>query len=317
MAGSGKRSSGPDARIYIEYLIYLVARGIELFFVSIRNHDKALGVGRFLGRIGFALAFDRRQVTIDNLTIAFGNSMSPMEIRNLARRNFEHLGMMVVEFFRLRRWTQDQLAAHLIVEGNIPFNYAWAPGKRATLYVLAHFGSFEVLAATNKWLGIKGKLIVTGLKNRFINDRMMFSRAGQSSGLDILPHKGVVKTCMEALNNGEMVYGLADQRGDDTRPIWVEYFGKKCLANGVFARFAIEGNAFAFPVRAIRLPGGKYRCVFEPEIPVSRTGNLQDDITVTSQNFHNVFEKWLREYPEQGFWMHRKFKRKPKKKRPR
>jgi KDO2-lipid IV(A) lauroyltransferase len=287
----------------------------EALFCSIRPHERALAVGRFLGRLGFAIAFDRRRVAIENLTVAFGDELSPREIRNLARRNFEHLGMMVVEFFRLRRWSQEELSERLTIEGRLPFNYAWSPGRRATFYCVAHFGSFEVLAATNKFLGIKGKLIVTGMKNRFINDRMIFKRAGSESGLEILPHKGVVKKCLEALKNGEMVYGLADQRGDDTKPVWVEYFGKQCLANGVFARFAIEGNAFAFPVRAVRLADGKYKCVFEPEIPVQRSGDLVEDIRVTSQNFHNVFEKWLREYPEQGFWMHRKFRRKPKRKR--
>jgi KDO2-lipid IV(A) lauroyltransferase len=300
----------------LEYLVYLLARGLEGLFCAIRSHERALALGRGLGRLAFVIARDRRRVTIENLTIAFGNELDPTGIRNLARRNFEHLGMMVIEFFRLRQWTQEELAQRLTIEGRLPFNFAWSPGGRATLYVLSHFGSFEVLAATNKFLGIKGKLIVTGMKNRFINDRMIFNRAGGGSGLEILPHKGVVKKCLESLQNGEMVYGLADQRGDDTRPIWVDYFGVKTLANGVFARFAIEGDAFAFPVSAVRLPGGKYKCVFGPEIPVQRTGRLMDDITATSQNFHNVFEQWLREYPEQGFWMHRKFKRKPKKKRP-
>jgi KDO2-lipid IV(A) lauroyltransferase len=108
-----------------------------------------------------------------------------------------------------------------------------------------------------------------------------------------------------------MVVVLADQRGDDTRPTWVSFFGRKVLANGVFARFAIEGDAPVIPLMSLRTDDGRYYCEFGEEIPIQVTGNRERDLRVNSQLFHDVFEKWLREHPEQGFWMHRKFKRKP------
>lgn len=60
----------------------------------------------------------------------------------------------------------------------------------------------------------------------------------------------------------------------------------------------------------------RYECEFGDEIPVQISGDLQNDLTVNSQRFHDVFEKWLRESPEQGFWMHRKFRRKSKRVKP-
>ncbi len=75
---------------------------------------------------------------------------------------------------------------------------------------------------------------------------------------------------------------------------------------------AIEGNALVFPIGGKRMDDGLYECEFCDEIPVQISGDLQNDLTVNSQRFHNVFEKWLRENPEQGFWMHRKLGRKSK-----
>jgi len=141
---------------------------------------------------------------------------------------------------------------------------------------------------------------------------MLFSRGGAESGLNILPHRGIVRSVIKALQRGEMAVVLADQRGDDTRPIWVEFFGKRVLANGVFAKFAAEGQAPVFPVLARRLDDGRYLCEFGEEIPIQVTDDPEADATVNSQRFHSLFERWLRECPEQGFWMHRKFKRKPK-----
>jgi len=247
---------------------------------------------------------------MENLTIAFGSQLSRKELRTIARKNFEHLGMLSVEFFRIRRWSQKKLAEKLILEGHSDFNLTWSPGRTGILYITAHFGSFEVLAAMSRFLGIRGNLVVTPAPNRFVNKRMFFRRGGDESGLNILPHRGIVSSVIELLRAGEMVVVLADQRGDDTRPIWVDFFGRKVLANGVFAKFAAEGHAHAFPITAVRTDDGRYRCIFGREIPLQVTDDREADLTVNSQRFHEIFENWLREYPEQGFWMHRKFGRK-------
>lgn len=305
-AGNGH---GPKLKAFGEYLVYLAFRFLEEAFCRIPRDETALAIGRFCGRLMFVLGRERRQVAIEGLTLAFSTERSATEIRTIARRNFEHLGMLGVEFFRARRWDQSKLAEKLALEGCDNFNAAWLPGGPGRLYVAAHVGSFEVLAAVSKFVGMKGSLVVTPAPNRFVNERMFFRRGGEHSGLDILPHKAIVRTVIERLRAGEMVVVLADQRGDDSRPIWVDFFGERVLANGVFAKFAIEGNASVHPVIAIRTEDGRYRCMFEKEVPMQRTGDMQADLTVNSQRFHRIFENWLRQYPEQGFWMHRKFKR--------
>lgn len=299
-------------RLYLEYLVYLAFRIIEELICAIPADENALVLGRFLGRVMFLVAPERRQVAIDNLTTAFGRIKQAKEIRALARSNFEHFGMLAIEFYRLRRWTEDELAERLVITGKKNFNHAWSPGSSGLYYVTGHFGSFEVLAAMSRFLGIRGKLLVTSVPNYFVNKYMIFERGGSQSGLQILPHRGSVHSILEALNGGEMVVVLADQRGDDTRPTVVDFFGQKVFANGVFAKFAIEGNSMAFPIRGKRMDGGRYECQFGDEIRIQLTGDTQNDLTRISQQFHDIFESWLLEDPEQGFWMHRKFKRKSK-----
>lgn len=306
------KADGPSWSCFVEYLIYLVFRLVEEAFCLIPNDAAALAAGRFLGRLMFVCAPGRRRIAEESLTIAFGEERSPEEIRRLARANFEHLAMLGVEFYRLRRWDQEKLARKLIITGKDNFDIPWYPGRQGVLYISGHMGSFEVLAATSRFLGLRGNLIVTPFPNRFITKRMLFSRGGQESGLNILPHRGIVRKVIEALHRGEMVVVLADQRGDDSRPVWVDFFGRKVLANGVFAKFAAEGGCPVYPVRARRLHDGRYLCEFGAEIPIQVTGDAEADITVNSQRFHDLFESWLRECPEQGFWMHRKFRKKRK-----
>jgi len=308
---SDRRSDlGPGAKIFAEYLVYLFFRLIEEFFCALSDDGTALSIGRFFGRVMFVLGGDRRNAAIAHLAIAFGNEWTPAQIRMMARKNFEHLGMLGVEFFRIRRWSHEKLAEKLVIEGKKNFDLAWSPGPKGIFYVTAHFGSFEVLAAMSRFMGLRGNLVITTTPNRFVNERMLFRRGGAESGLNTLPHRGIVRTVIDALRGGEMVVVLADQRGDDTRPVWVNYFGVPVLANGVFARFAAEGAAYTFPIMARRMADGRYLCSFGEEIPIQVSDDKEADIVVNSQRFHEVFEAWLREDPSQGFWMHRKFKRK-------
>lgn len=314
--GAGERNeTGCMAALFVEYLIFLFFRMMEEIICLIPDPQKSLGLGRFCGRLMFLLGSERRAVAVENLGIAFGTEKSPDEIRLIARKNFEHLGMLGVEFFRMRRWDHGELAERLIFQGHENFNLAWSPGTLGTYYITAHFGSFEVLAAMAKFLGIRGNLVVTPAPNRFVNDRMFFRRGGESTGLRTLPHRGVVRRLIELLRKGDMVVVLADQRGDDNRPTWVNFFGTRVLANGVFAKLPMQGNARTFPVMARRTDDGKYLCIFGDEIPIDATGDVERDLAVNSQRFHDVYEKWLRECPEQGFWMHRKFKRKLKRRK--
>lgn len=306
---------GHMAGLFGEYLVFLFFRLMEEAICLIPSHEKSLALGRFCGRLMFLLGSERRSVAVENLGIAFGAEKSAVELRVLARKNFEHLGMLGVEFFRMRRWSNEELAERLILEGRNNFNPAWRPGAQGVFYITAHFGSFEVLAAMARFLGIRGNLVVTPAPNRFVNDRMFFKRGGLETGLKTLPHRGIVHRLVDLLRQGDMVVVLADQRGDDNRPTWVNFFQTRVLANGVFAKIAREGNAPTFPIMAQRTEDGRYRCVFGDEIPISVTDDPERDLVVNSQRFHEVFETWLRECPEQGFWMHRKFKRKLKRRK--
>ncbi len=81
--------SGPEIRVFWEYVVYLLVRLTEEAFCLLPSHDTALKIGRLLGRLMFLLAWDRRKAAIENLQLAFGNEMSPNERRALARKNFD------------------------------------------------------------------------------------------------------------------------------------------------------------------------------------------------------------------------------------
>ena len=296
-------------RLILDYIVFLVVRVMEevLNFIP---EKWAFAVGRFMGRLIYVLFPDRRAAAIENLTIAFSREKPRSWILSTALQSFEHVGQVAVEFFLLRRWTQEDMAKRIILEGHLPQNLAMMPGNHGICLLNSHFGCFEVSAATVKFLGIKLNLIATGLKNPFLS-RYFFSRGGEESGVTTFPHKGSVKELIRLMHEGQMVACLADQRGDAERGVFVNFFGSKAPANEVFARMAIDGNAWILPLCTYRVEDGKYRSIFGDQIRIELTGDTIKHLTTVSQQFHDQFEKWLRIDPRQGFWLQRKWRRKP------
>lgn len=302
--------------LLLDYLVYLLVRLLEEI-LNVLPEKAALSLGRFVGRLVYILFSDRRQAAIENLSTAFGHEKPRAWILRTARGSFEHLGLVAVEFFRIRRWSQQEMADRILIEGRLPYNLAMMPGNHGILLLNSHFGCFEVSAATIKFLGIRTNLIVTGLRNPYLS-RYMFSRGGrgaEDTGITTFPHKGVVHELIDLLRQGEMLACLADQRGDAERGIFVNFFGTLAPANEVFARFAIDGQARVLPLCTYRRDDGKYQSIFGEEIRLELTGDARKDLTTVSQQFHDVFEQWLRLRPEQGFWLQRKWRRKPSRRR--
>lgn len=303
----------PSFGLFVDYLTYL----LMLFLDEVINlvpERAAMSFGRFVGRVVYVMLSDRRDAALENLTIAFGHEKPRSWIFQTARKSFEHVGTLAVEFLRIRRWNQDQLIRKIVLEGRLAFNLAMMPGDHGICLLNSHFGCFEVSAATVKLLGMRLNLIQTGLKNPFL-DRYFFSRGGKDTGVQTFPHRGIVQEMIRRLQSGEMVAFLADQRGDPERGIFVDFFGKQAPANEVFARLAIEGNAWVMPLCTFRRGDGTYQSVLGDPVQMQLTGDRKTDFTKVSQQFHDIFEQWLRAHPEQGFWLQRKWSRKRRKRR--
>lgn len=299
-------------KFFVDYAVFLLVRFTEIL-LGIMPERAAMCLGKVSGRLVYVLFSDRRKAAVENLTMAFGRERSRDWIVRTARASLEHLGLLTVEFFRIRKWTEKDCDERIIIDGKLPYDLIMMPGQHGICLLASHFGCFEVSAATTKFLGIKTNLIVTGLKNPFLS-RYFFSRGGgtdEKTGIKTYPHKGVAKKMIDALKQYEMLAFLGDQRGDAERGIFVDFFGSPAPANEIFAKFAIDGEARVIPLCTYRGDEGRYHSVFGEEIRFELSGDPHKDLVTVSQEFHKVFEDWLRMKPEQGFWLQRKWRRKP------
>ena len=110
----------------------------------------------------------------------------------------------------------------------------------------------------------------------------------------------------QALQQGQHVAMLVDQYL--TNGVDVTFFGRKTKANPMLARLLRQVDCPIHGTRIIRLPNNRFRGELTEEIPPVRDANGEIDIQGTMQAVTNVVEGWVREYPEQWLWLHRRWR---------
>jgi KDO2-lipid IV(A) lauroyltransferase len=121
-----------------------------------------------------------------------------------------------------------------------------------------------------------------------------------------------VRGLLAAMKAGETVGILMDTNMTPPQGIFVDFFGiPACTASGL-ARIALRTDAAVVPGFTIWDAAlGKYRLRFDPALQLIRTGHLEADIAANTQMFTKVIEDYVRKYPDQWLWVHRRWKTRP------
>jgi KDO2-lipid IV(A) lauroyltransferase len=263
---------------------------------------QGLGVG--LGRAAYWVLPGRRRVALDNLTLVYGDSLSPAARATLARRCFEHLGTTAVECCRLFFGPADRLLGRVRGQGMEHIGEALARG-RGIFFLTGHFGNWELLAATHGLAGFGLSVVVRPLDNPYLD--ALIARARQRSGLRAISKRDAVLGVRAALARGECIGILLDQdAGRDG--VFVPFLGHPASTSRALAVLAIKTRAPVLPAFIHRLPDGGHELVLDPEIPLAITGDLDHDIEVNTARFTAAIERHVRAHPEQWFWVHRRWK---------
>ncbi|WP_309139623.1 hypothetical protein [Siccirubricoccus sp. G192] len=111
---------------------------------------------------------------------------------------------------------------------------------------------------------------------------------------------------LEALDEGKHVGMLVDQRfGRGPR---VPFFGRPAASNPLIARLARRFDCPVHGARAIRLPGGRFRLELTEAVTLPRDASGRVDVEAATALMNRIIEGWVREYPGQWLWMHRRWR---------
>jgi KDO2-lipid IV(A) lauroyltransferase len=291
----------------LAYLSYLFLKGFS-FVLNLLPEKFSLWVGRQLGRVMYYLDLEHRKVAIQNLRVAFGQEKSEEEIRSIAKRSLQNLGMSAVEFFRLPEMDMRGFEKKVDIEGLEIYKKA-LDNERGILLLLSHFGNWELMGLMSKFLGSPVTVIARPIKkNKWLNRWVGEVRRG--TGLEVISTEKASRKVIRVLSQNRMVGILIDQRAKRSEGVWIDFFGKKVPSTPALAVLAMRTRAPILPVFMIRNGYPKHRLLIKEPLQLVDTGDVKKDVVTNTQLINDTLESMIREYPDQWFWVHRRWERK-------
>ncbi|NWF93747.1 MAG: lysophospholipid acyltransferase family protein [Syntrophaceae bacterium] len=288
------------------YIQYLLLKVFSLF-INLLPEGLCLWMGRRFGSLAYHLDREHRKVALQNLRVAFGREKSEEERRAIAKRTFQNLGMMMVEFFRIPRMDEEIFKRKVVMEG-LDEAMELLKKKRGALILVSHFGNWELMGLMSRVIGNPIMVIAKPLKNRYVDQFINEIRKG--TGLEVIPPEKASRKVIRALSENRLVGILIDQRAKRSEGVWADFFGRKAPTTPGLAVLALKTGAPVFPVFMIRNGFQKHRLLVKEPLSLVRTGNVKHDVETNTQLFNHTLEAMIREYPDQWFWVHRRWERK-------
>jgi KDO2-lipid IV(A) lauroyltransferase len=271
-----------------------------------RRLARAAAIG--LAQAVYVLHPRLRWVGMRNLEFAFPEK-SRRQCASILRGVFTSLGRQLAELCLFPKYTAENVSDIVVYDGFENFERALARGK-GVLFLTAHLGAWELSAFAHSLYGHPLHIVMRSLDNPRIDSLARQYRT--MHGNSTVDKDDFVRGLLSAMNAGETVGILMDTNMTPPQGVFVDFFGiPACTASGL-ARIALRTDAAVLPGFTIWDPTlKKYRLRFDPAAQLIRTGNSDKDIVANTQLFTKIIEKYVRLYPDQWLWIHRRWKTRP------
>ncbi len=290
-------------RTNVEYLLVRIMLGL----FSALPLPTAINFGRAIGRIGL-LVPKLRRTGKRNLELAFPN-LDENERARLLRGCFESLGRLLGVFSHFRDSTEN-LKQKISCDGLENIKSATRPNCGVIAFT-GHVGGWELSSYTLSLYDYPFAFLVRRIDNPKIEALVDQFRAAR--GNRTIDKRMAAREMLRMLKKGETLGILVDLNALDREAMFVDFFGVKAATTFVVAKLALRTGA---PVIPIFSPWDKNLKKFTVKIgeplKFDQTGDEEEDTLRATQVLTNVVEDWIRRYPDQWLWVHRRWKTRPR-----
>ncbi len=266
---------------------------------------------RFAGMIAFAVywCFPRlRRVGVRNLELALPD-LSLKTRKEILRSVYAHLAWQLVEFCRMSRYTPENTRDWMRTEGLEHYLAAKARGK-GVLIITGHLGAWELSSFYHSLMGYPMGMVIRRLDNRKLDEYVNKIRC--LHGNFVLHKDDFGRGLMKAMHTGGTVGILMDTNMTPPQGEFVKFFGIDACTGTGLAHVARKTGAAVLPGFMFwEKKEQRYVLRFGEEVAIPHTDDVAADILEGTQRCTAVLETWIRRYPDQWLWIHRRWKTRP------
>lgn len=264
-----------------------------------------LVLGGLTGQLAYLAVNSRRRRTAED-NIRRSLAVDVATARHIFKRSMTRFGPMLMEVLSLPRLCRQGVNEVVHFSGEENLSNALAEGKGAVL-VTAHTGNWELQGAALAQSGFPLAVVVQRQKNtamdRFINEYRTMA------GMHVI-YKQQVLEMARALKKGQVLGLLMDQDAH-ADGVFVDFFGRPASTPAGAAVLARLTGAPIVPSFITSHGYWGHTVIIHPPLHVEKTADKDADIFRVTQRLTKIIEEHVRQYPEEWFWAHYRWKTRP------
>jgi Kdo2-lipid IVA lauroyltransferase/acyltransferase len=281
------------------YLLEFILAWLFMKLLRVLPFKVVSSIGSCLGKmVGL---FIRRHVARTNLRWAFPN-ISDQEMNDIIGKMYDNFGRTFIEFIQLDQIDPAGMGITITVKGHEWIDEVKNSGKGA-IFFSGHYGNWEVGPWIFSQYGLPLTPIYRHLNNPYLDHYMRRLRLSISPQVILKgPRSG--QECFRALKKGQSLVLLADQKMNEG--VEIPFFGRLASTPVGIAKLAMAANVPILPTRVKRIGKTDFELTVYPPLEPCQEGD--PTITIMTQ-VNQYLESWIREAPEQWFWVHRRWRK--------
>jgi KDO2-lipid IV(A) lauroyltransferase len=279
---------------------------VQAFGILPRGLSRRMGT--WVGAAAYSVLSRLRATGRRNLELAYPD-LPRSERTRILRKLYRNLGWQLAEFCHMPRYTPANTASFLRCEG-LEHYLAARDAGRGVLVVTGHLGAWELSSFYHSLMGYPMSMVIRRLDNQRL-DRYV-NRIRCLHGNRVLHKDDFARGLIAAMRAGDTVGILMDTNMTPPQGVFVDFFGHAACTAAGLARVAVKTGAAVLPGFMLwEQQEQRYVLRFGPQLPMQETGDPEVDVLANTQVCTTAIENWVRRYPDQWLWVHRRWKTRP------
>ncbi len=267
----------------------------------------SLRMGDAVGVLVYLFWRSRRRIAMDNLRGAVSRGAITLNEspHSVVFRNFRNLGRFFVEVSKIYYGVSAGIFRNVELIGAENLRKALDKGK-GVLLISGHCGNWELMGVYISRHLTKVKGIARKQDNFYIN--RLIEKTRQRYGNSVIYKEGALKKLLASLKRNEAVGMLIDQSVVRSEGLILQFLGRNAYVMKTPAIIARKTGSPVVPLFIRRTKNG-HMIEIGDEIPLTEGEDSDFSLICDTANFSGAIEEFIRKYPAEWLWIHRRWKR--------
>lgn len=253
--------------------------------------------------VAYALRY-RRKIILSNLHLVYGDKLPDTKSR-LLKRIYKNFVFLWFEFLQNPCLNEKNIKKRMRFH-NLELLLKALEKQKGVILVSGHMGNFEWMGQAIGIMGHSVSGIAKRQSNPYVNDLVEKNR--KQFNVSVIYKKNAIQDALNVMKENNEVIGIVADQNAYKRGVIVDFLGQPSSTPVGPAVLRLRSGAPLLFGITIRRDYGVFDCYFQ-EIAVDKDEKPDDEIIrEITQKHACMLQEWIYKYPEQWFWMHRRWK---------